>query len=230
MSDDQRSPHATGDHPMRRRCGAKTRSGALCKGMAMTNGRCRMHGGSSLSGVASPTFKTGRYSKAMPLSLRSGYEAARTDPELLSLIDEVALCQARLQELISRLQDGGAHHRRREIERTLAAVMTAHRRRDVVALEEAIERLGVAIDAADGDHDLWQEIHATLRLTASLALQESRRRVDMGGMVATEQALALFHELVVLVRQNVSDPTALRNIQRGMEAIIDGDDRVRRIG
>jgi hypothetical protein len=29
------------------RCGAKTRSGTPCKGPAMANGRCRMHGGKS---------------------------------------------------------------------------------------------------------------------------------------------------------------------------------------
>ena len=30
-----------------RRCGARTRSGAKCKAPAMSNGRCRMHGGKS---------------------------------------------------------------------------------------------------------------------------------------------------------------------------------------
>ncbi len=39
-SDDQ--PHAS------RRCGAKTRKGTPCKNWAMTNGRCRMHGGKSI--------------------------------------------------------------------------------------------------------------------------------------------------------------------------------------
>ena len=29
------------------RCGAKTRSGEPCRAPAMTNGRCRMHGGAS---------------------------------------------------------------------------------------------------------------------------------------------------------------------------------------
>ena len=29
------------------RCGARTRSGAKCKAPAMSNGRCRMHGGKS---------------------------------------------------------------------------------------------------------------------------------------------------------------------------------------
>lgn len=36
----ENKPHAT-------RCGAKTRSGEPCKNYAMTNGRCRMHGGKS---------------------------------------------------------------------------------------------------------------------------------------------------------------------------------------
>jgi hypothetical protein len=30
-----------------KRCGAKTRRGSACQGMAMPNGRCRMHGGTS---------------------------------------------------------------------------------------------------------------------------------------------------------------------------------------
>lgn len=60
-------------YPMRRpsslkesevkRCGAKTRRGELCKGLAMLNGRCRMHGGASLGGIAHPRYKLGHYSK-----------------------------------------------------------------------------------------------------------------------------------------------------------------------
>jgi hypothetical protein len=37
-------PPALLNHPS---CGARTRSGAPCKGVAMANGRCRMHGGPS---------------------------------------------------------------------------------------------------------------------------------------------------------------------------------------
>src|SRR5690625_3663094 len=34
-------------HTIKKRCGAKTRTGKPCKAYAMANGRCRMHGGSS---------------------------------------------------------------------------------------------------------------------------------------------------------------------------------------
>lgn len=36
-----------GDLSKARTCGAKTRRGTACRGPAMTNGRCRMHGGPS---------------------------------------------------------------------------------------------------------------------------------------------------------------------------------------
>src|SRR5262249_1044000 len=49
-----------------KRCGAKTRTGAPCKALAMPNGRCRMHGGGSLALLAHPNYKHGRYSKYSP--------------------------------------------------------------------------------------------------------------------------------------------------------------------
>jgi len=46
------------------RCGAKTRAGAPCKRMPCTGRtRCNLHGGKSLSGVASRQWKHGYYSK-----------------------------------------------------------------------------------------------------------------------------------------------------------------------
>lgn len=42
-----RNGNPSGDPDTAPRCGARTRSGAPCKGPAMANGRCRMHGGPS---------------------------------------------------------------------------------------------------------------------------------------------------------------------------------------
>jgi hypothetical protein len=48
---------------MKTTCGAKTRSGGLCKNAPIGDtGRCRMHGGKSLSGIAHPNYKHGPYS------------------------------------------------------------------------------------------------------------------------------------------------------------------------
>jgi hypothetical protein len=45
-------------------CGAKTRAGTPCKRRARwPHGRCRLHGGLSLCGIAHPNFKHGHRSK-----------------------------------------------------------------------------------------------------------------------------------------------------------------------
>jgi hypothetical protein len=44
--------------------GAKTRAGTPCKRLARwPRGRCRLHGGCSLCGIAHPNYKHGRRSK-----------------------------------------------------------------------------------------------------------------------------------------------------------------------
>jgi hypothetical protein len=70
------------DVPQDRRCGARTRAGAPCKNWSMRGRtRCRMHGGRSLRGIASPTFKHGRYSRDMVAFLlwRLGYSTHDPD-------------------------------------------------------------------------------------------------------------------------------------------------------
>lgn len=66
-----------------------------------------MHGGKSLRGVDSPRFKTGRYSKCLPDRLVVRYEEALNDAELTRLDDEIALVDARLQDLLDRLRVDG---------------------------------------------------------------------------------------------------------------------------
>lgn len=51
-------------YPMSRvHCGAKTRTGGSCCQPAMVNGRCRLHGGKSLSGVQHGRYKHGFYTQ-----------------------------------------------------------------------------------------------------------------------------------------------------------------------
>lgn len=82
-------------------CGAKTRSGAPCKNPPVTGReRCRMHGGSQPRGLARHNTTHGRYSKHLPTRLGERYEAALKDPDLLALRDEIAITDARIQELL----------------------------------------------------------------------------------------------------------------------------------
>lgn len=87
-------------------CGAKTRSGSKCAQRAMTNGKCYLHGGKSLAGLASPRLKTGKWSKYVPVQLLESYEEYRTDPDLLSLNDDVALLRSITSTHLKAMEQG----------------------------------------------------------------------------------------------------------------------------
>ena len=76
--------------PMHRspRCGARTRSGMPCRSPAMTNGRCRMHGGASPGAPVGNTnaFKHGLFTAAAIAERR---EVAALIRGMKSLVEQV---------------------------------------------------------------------------------------------------------------------------------------------
>lgn len=71
-----------------------------CKKQAMKGKTvCRNHGGATPSGPASPHWKHGRYSKAMPTGLAEAYKKTMTDPTLLTLGKEIGIAQLRITQL-----------------------------------------------------------------------------------------------------------------------------------
>jgi hypothetical protein len=68
------------------RCGARTRKGTPCRGPAMPNGRCRMHGGASPGaprGERNGNYRNGRYTKEALRRREEGRELRRRVRELL---------------------------------------------------------------------------------------------------------------------------------------------------
>ena len=68
-------------------CGARTRVGGSCRQPAMKNGRCRLHGGKSLSGEAHGRYKHGLKTKAAIEERRQVSRLLRESKELLQEID-----------------------------------------------------------------------------------------------------------------------------------------------
>lgn len=94
---------------MSAQCGAKTRSGSPCKRPPVPGRkRCKLHGGNTpVAGPTHPTYKHGRYSKALNgTPLDELYQTARTDPKLLALREDIALLTSMQQQTIAGLQTG----------------------------------------------------------------------------------------------------------------------------
>lgn len=170
-----------------KRCGAKTRgTGEPCRRWARPNGRCHLHGGKSKHGADSPNFKHGRYSAYVPDNLSSAYTAARADPELLSMRDNVALLDARAAELLGELSTGAAASKlwddlSREWGRLVRAIQTDNDRQQSVA----IGRLNRIISDGAAASDSWRELYE---------ITERRRRV-----VETEQRVISTRQTMVTV-------------------------------
>lgn len=85
-------------------CGAKTRSGGVCKKQAgwgtdhLGEGRCRLHGG------ATP-IKHGRYSTITRPRVRELLDQYENDPEPLNLLPEVKLLRALLTDFVERYDE-----------------------------------------------------------------------------------------------------------------------------
>lgn len=88
-------------------CNATAKStGQQCNNPAVSGStKCRLHGGKSLRGVESPSFKGGRYSKYAPATMQEKISELDDYP-LLDLVDELQTQRALLSQHMARHPDG----------------------------------------------------------------------------------------------------------------------------
>lgn len=200
------------------KCGAKSkRTGLPCQQPAMPNGRCRIHGGKSLSGPAAPAYRGKGYSKYLPINMLDAYEAARNDDALLELSDEIALVQTRLTELIPRVSTREAGSRWRELREQHTIMDAARRRGDAVTMAEAMSKIESLIKAGGDDYRTWDDIYKTMERLQRLIAQEQKRRLEMHALISTDQAVGFVSEILTIVKDVVDDPKALHTIYQGVQ-------------
>lgn len=201
-------------------CGAKTRSGEPCKNPPLANGRCRFHGGKSLTGVAATNFKTGRYSKYLPARLLEHYADAFNDPELLNLRQEIALAEARITDLLARVDSGESGELWKATREAWGRLREAHYAGSTDDEMEAIGELDYLLARGQADYAAWHEVMVMIEQRRKLVESERRRLVDMQQMITAEQAMALVSAIIDTVRRNVSDRDTLAAIQADLTQLI----------
>lgn len=207
-------------------CGALTKDDTPCMSTKLIkrNGRCRLHGGKSLAGPASPRYKTGRYSKVLlsSASLLDKYEQAQSDARLLSLRDEIQLVDARLGELLERIGGETDGESMRNWTRTASAyadLKSAMQSQNTDGTLKALLLLDVLIERGARESETWAEIHAVIEQRRRLAESERKRLVDMQQMITAERAVSLFAQILDVIRENVSDRDALNRIGQEFERL-----------
>jgi Spy/CpxP family protein refolding chaperone len=195
-------------------CGANLKKGGQCKGKAMPNGRCRLHGGLTPAGIASPNFQTGRYSKYLPQRMLERYSEAQADPELIALREDVALVDARLGDLLKQVDTGESGALWAKLDAAFEKYSKFKDRADkILDANAAFNECEHLIQAGVSDRYAWAEVSALIEQRRKLVESESKRLKDMQQMVTVEKAMALISALADSVRRNVTDRKQLAAIQ-----------------
>ena len=203
-----------------RECGAKTRQGGVCKQPALPNGRCHYHGGKSLAGLVSPTYQTGRYSKVLPARLAGRYAEAQADAALLELRDDVALTDARLADLLGRVDTGESGALWQALQALRLDVIAYKRAGDTVKMAEALNALLDTIGQAHADYRAWAEIGAVLDQRRRLVESERKRLVEMQQTLTVEKAMLLVGAIGGIIKAHVDDRSVLAKISADISALV----------
>lgn len=164
----------------------------------MPNGRCYYHGGATPVGPASPSWKTGRYSRYMPERLARRVHEMENDPDLLSLKSELALVQLRLSEL---LEGVGTAQNWTDLSVKWAEFVQALREQDSDRIAQLVTEINGIVRGGADDTETWKEITALLESRRRLAESEQKRIVAAQHTVAVDQAMGLLGILVEAVKE-----------------------------
>jgi hypothetical protein len=184
--------------------------------------RCMKHGGKSLKGIASPRWKNGLRSKYMPKALGARFNAAMADPELLKLEKDVGLVEARLLELIHRVEEAGAAQLWRNVQAAFSEFQDALRGGDKAVVAVALNDLGDRINRGAADWQTWGEIMQVIEQRRKLIDSIHKHEVQSAEIVTLTEAQVLFSGMAHLVREHVKDKQALRAIAEGFAKLTQG--------
>lgn len=164
------------------------------------------HGGLTPNGVNSPHFKTGRFSKYLPAHLKDDYEKAASDPELLSLRDDIALYESFQQEQIRRMEQvkfppwGEVRMLLGSVEDLLTEGDEEAQRRAVDALKELVNRGADAVIEYETAKKQWRQMSDEKTRTAKV---EFSRLEALNGMLPVVEVMGVITGLINFIRAEV---------------------------
>lgn len=181
-------------------------------GWAMTNGRCRIHGGKSLIGQASGTFQTGRYSKLLPARLAARYQEAKTDVDLLALRDEIALLDARMGDVLGTVDTGESSKIWKELQAVNGELQAAVLAKDNPRVTKAVRSLSTLIDAGSADVEAWNDVYGLIDQRRRVVESERKRLVELQQVITSAQALTMMSVILSIIQTHVTERDVLAAI------------------
>jgi hypothetical protein len=189
---------------------------AALRGVAV----CRMHGGKTPRGAGSVHFKDGRYSACLPVRLAAHYDEATHDPELLELRRDIALTDARMIDLLQRVDTGESGQLWRQAQAAMARFRRERAKGNIEAMQWALARIEQLITEGVEDYAAWQEVMDLIEQRRKLVESEQRRLTMAHASLTSEQAMTLLAQVVAAIQRHVPDKAVLSAIAQDIQALV----------
>ena len=148
----------------------------------------------------------------MPKRLMADAQASLTDPDRLAMESELAVIDARINDVLQRVDSGESGQLWRQLGETWKLYEKAHRSSNAATMGTALVEIGDLITSGHADREAWDDVRSLIRDRQRLVESERRRLVEAQQMIRIEQALAMMGQLVAAVRAHVRDKVALRAV------------------
>jgi len=178
----------------------------------MPNGRCRIHGGTTPRGPASPHYRTGEHSKYVPAKIARRLEKIMGDPDYLSLWQEIQLLHLRLGDLLVTVDQGGNTKLWHEAMGTYHQMYRAMKIQDKTATEEHFLDLGNILKRGASEAATWSEIRQVIQEIRTVKHTEHRMTQDHHDTMRMDALVILLDNVVnILKRHSEVIPLEQRN-------------------
>jgi hypothetical protein len=164
---------------------------------------CHMHGGKTPTGYGLPQTTHGRYSSVLPVRLAQRYEEARTSQDLLSVREDLAVCESRLADLFGRLDTGESGQVWHAMCRALELFRAALAMKDATTMNDQLQTMCTLAARGRDDHSTWREIMAVWDSRCRLTLTEQKVLVTSQQMVSTEKLMIMLGVIANVIKQTV---------------------------
>lgn len=221
----EKKPHEWDDTPPRYNaknqllCNAKSkRTGQTCKAIAVKGKlKCKNHGGKTPSGPAHGAFKHGHHStKYLPQRMLEKFGEEVSDPELMAYRNDVAIFNARANEL---LESGESNLLWESAGQTFDALDEAIKVKNADAINEKLEELGNLLRRGRADSARWQEYYKVKDIAGRAKEREFRRLAQMEATISVEHFLAVMGMIANAAAQTITDKDSLKRFTAEIDAI-----------
>lgn len=203
------------------RCKAKAKTtGERCKKDAVPGYKvCHIHGGKSPRGLASATFKHGRYSRDLPEQLRAKYDQIETDAQLLDLHQDIRLVDAIIRTNLETLDTGENAAAWSQMRGLLGELQVAHKKDDAPAFASCMILMHNLVDRRLNHFLAQEEIIKQVDARRKLVSEENRKQLAGERAVSVQELMTFMAAVMRVISDVVTDKSQRIKINRGIDEL-----------